>query len=50
LQEESCRRQALPNAPVKQRAIAVVAVARELVGFLWAVMQDLPTTEGRAIA
>ncbi len=27
----------------KQPAIAVVAVARELVGFLWAVMQELPT-------
>lgn len=27
----------------KQPQIAVVAVARELVGFLWAVMQDLPT-------
>jgi transposase len=26
--------------------IAVVAVARELVGFVWAVMQDLPTPEG----
>ena len=25
--------------------IAVVAVARELVGFLWAVMRDLPTPE-----
>jgi transposase len=34
----------------KDRRIAVVAVARELVGFLWAVMQDLPTatTEGSA--
>ena len=28
----------------KHPAIAVVAVARELVGFLWAVLQDLPTT------
>jgi hypothetical protein len=27
----------------KQPQIAVVAVARELVGFLWAVMQDGPT-------
>jgi transposase len=27
----------------KQPQIAIVAVARELVGFLWAVMQDLPT-------
>jgi transposase len=27
----------------KQPQIAVVAVARELVGFLWAVMRDLPT-------
>ena len=27
----------------KQPAIAVVAVARELVGFLWAVLQDVPT-------
>lgn len=34
----------------KRPQIAVVAVARELVGFLWAVMQDLPITEGRAIA
>ena len=25
--------------------VAVVAVARELVGFLWAVMRDLPTPE-----
>lgn len=32
----------------KQPQIAVVAVARELVGFLWAVMQDLPTPEGAA--
>jgi len=29
----------------KQPQIAVVAVARELVGFLWAVMRDLPTPE-----
>jgi len=29
----------------KQPQIAVVAVARELVGFLWAVMRDLPTSE-----
>jgi len=28
----------------KQPAIAVVAVARELVGCLWAVMRDLPTS------
>jgi len=28
--------------------IAVVAVARELVGFLWAVMRDLPTLEAVA--
>ena len=27
----------------KRPQIAVVAVARELIGFLWAVMQDLPT-------
>jgi len=27
----------------KDRRIAVVGVARELVGFLWAVMRDLPT-------
>ena len=26
----------------KESRIAVVAVARELVGFLWAVMQDVP--------
>lgn len=30
--------------------IAVVAVARELVGFLWAVMRDLPTPEVTAAA
>jgi transposase len=29
----------------KQPQVAVVAVARELVGFLWAVMRDLPTPE-----
>jgi transposase len=29
----------------KRPQIAVVAVARELVGFLWAVMQDVPPTE-----
>ena len=29
----------------KQPQIAVVAVARELVGFLWAVMRELPTPE-----
>lgn len=29
----------------KQPQIAVVAVARELVGFLWAVMRDVPTAE-----
>jgi hypothetical protein len=29
----------------KQPQIPVVAVARELVGFLWAVMRDLPTPE-----
>jgi hypothetical protein len=29
----------------KQQPITVVAVARELVGFLWAVMRDLPTPE-----
>jgi transposase len=29
----------------KQPQIAVVAVARELVGFLWAVMRDLPAPE-----
>ena len=29
----------------KQPQIAVLAVARELVGFLWAVMRDLPTPE-----
>ena len=28
----------------KRPQIAVVAVARELVGFLWAVMQDVPVT------
>jgi hypothetical protein len=28
--------------------IAVVAVARELVGFLWAVMRELPTPEDAA--
>ena len=32
----------------KQPQIAVVAVARELVGFLWAVMRDLPTPEAAA--
>ena len=32
----------------KQPQIAVVAVARELVGFLWAVMRDLPTPEATA--
>jgi transposase len=32
----------------KQPQIAVVAVARELVGFLWAVMRDLPTAEAIA--
>jgi transposase len=32
----------------KQPQIAVVAVARELVGFLWAVMRDLPTPEAIA--
>jgi transposase len=34
----------------KQSQIAVVAVARELVGFLWAVMRDLPTPEVAALA
>ena len=34
----------------KRPQIAVVAVARELVGFLWAVMQDVPSAESRAIA
>jgi transposase len=34
----------------KRPQIAVVAVARELVGFLWAVMQDLPTTPEVAAA
>jgi transposase len=34
----------------KQPQIAVVAVARELVGFLWAVMRDLPTPEVTAAA
>ena len=34
----------------KQPQIAVVVVARELVGFLWAVMQDLSTPEVAAIA
>jgi transposase len=34
----------------KQRQIAVVAVARELVGFLWAVMQDCPTAAGGEMA
>jgi transposase len=29
----------------KDRRIAVVAVARELVGFLWAVMRDIPAVE-----
>ena len=29
----------------KQPKIAAVAVARELVGFLWAVMRELPPTE-----
>jgi transposase len=34
----------------KQPQIAVVAVARELVGFLWAVMQDCPTgVEGQRV-
>jgi Transposase and inactivated derivatives len=32
----------------KQPQIAVVAVARELVGFLWAVMRDLPIPEAAA--
>jgi transposase len=32
----------------KRPQIAVVAVARELVGFLWAVMRDLPTSEAAA--
>jgi transposase len=34
----------------KSPQIAVVAVARELVGFLWAVMQDLPTDAPRLAA
>jgi transposase len=34
----------------KQPQIAVVAVARELVGFLWAVMRDLPAPEVTAAA
>jgi transposase len=34
----------------KQPQIAVVAVARELVGFLWAVMQELPTASNAALA
>ena len=34
----------------KQPQVAVVAVARELVGFLWAVMQDCPVPEGAAAA
>lgn len=32
----------------KRPQIAAVAVARELVGFLWAVMRDLPTSEAAA--
>jgi len=32
----------------KQPQIAVVAVARELVGFLWPVMRDLSTPEATA--
>jgi len=32
----------------KQPAIAVVAVARELIGFLWAVLQDVPPSTHRA--
>lgn len=32
----------------KRPQIAVVAVARELVGFLWAVMRDLPAPEAAA--
>lgn len=32
----------------KQSPIAVVAVARELVGFLWAVLQDVPTRSPEA--
>jgi hypothetical protein len=32
----------------KRPQIAVVAVARELVGFLWAVMQDVAATEHQA--
>ena len=34
----------------KQPQIAVVAVARELIGFLWAVMQDVPTSDGASAA
>ncbi len=34
----------------KQPQIAVVAVARELVGFLWAIMQDVQTSEVAAAA
>ena len=34
----------------KQPQIAVVAVARELVGFLWAVMQDLHVTAASSTA
>jgi len=34
----------------KRPQIAVVAVARELVGFLWAVMQDLATADAQAAA
>ncbi len=32
----------------KRPQIAVVAVARELVGFLWAVMQDVTVSDQRA--
>lgn len=32
----------------KQPQVAVVAVARELIGFLWAAMQDVPTREPAA--
>jgi transposase len=34
----------------KRPQIAVVAVARELVGFLWAVMQDVAAAEGKTAA
>ena len=45
LVEGRAMRRLLATSAVLGLLVAVVAVARELVGFLWAVMRDVPTPE-----